>query len=162
MSKEKALLAAGCFWGVQDYIDQIPGVTKTTVGYSGGHQNDPTYEEVCSSSTGHAESILVEFDPKQVTYETILKHFFRLHDPTQYMRQGPDIGPQYRSAIFYFDKDQKNAANKVINYIQSEHDGKIMTEVSPATDFYAAEEYHQKFVEKTGRGSCHVPYQSID
>jgi len=162
MKKDKAIFAAGCSWGVQDYFDQIPGVTKTTVGYSGGFIEDPTYEEVCTGQTGHAEAILIEFDPSIVSYETLLKHFFILHDPTQYMRQGPDIGTQYRSAIFFFDENQKDIIEKYIKKIQPRYEEEIVTEVTPATEFYTAEDYHQKFTERTGRGACHIAYKPTD
>lgn len=158
----KATFAAGCFWGVQYYFDQVPGVTKTTVGYTGGHTENPSYEEVCTHTTGHAEAVEVEFDPNQVTYETLVMHFFRMHDPTQLNRQGPDVGDSYRSAIFYHGEDQKVIAQKVREESQKEFKEPIVTEISEAKDFYPAEEYHQKFTEKTGRGMCHVEYQPVN
>lgn len=161
MNLRKAMFAAGCFWGVQFYFDQVPGVIKSTVGYTGGHTEDPTYEQVCSHTTGHAEATLLEFDPDLVSYKTLVKHFFRMHDPTQLNRQGPDIGDQYRSAIFYFDEQQKVTAEKVKVEKQKDFDKPIVTEIVVASTFYPAEEYHQKFTEKTGRGMCHVEYQPI-
>lgn len=157
----KALFAAGCFWGVQYYFDQVPGVVKTTVGYTGGHTKHPTYDDVWSHHTGHAESTLIEFDPEKVSYETLLKQFFRMHDPTQLDRQGPDIGDEYRSAIFYFDQEQRKEAILVRNQTQKRIDKPIVTEIEPAGPFYEAEEYHQKFTERTGMGMCHVPYASV-
>src|SRR5580704_8051237 len=132
IAMQKAIFAAGCFWGVQFYFDQVPGVTKTTVGYTGGHTKDPTYEEVCTHTTGHAESVLVEFDPKKVSYETLLKQFFHMHDPTQLNRQGPDVGDSYRSAIFYFDDAQKKAAEKVRDQAQANFKQPIVTQIVPA------------------------------
>lgn len=158
---DKAIFAAGCFWGVQYYFDQVPGIIKTTVGYIGGHTKSPTYEEVCGHNTGHAEATLLEFDPAKINYETLVRHFFRLHDPTQLNRQGPDVGDQYRSAIFYFDKDQKAMAEKIKTELKSQFDKPIVTEITKASDFYKAEEYHQKFTEKTGQGMCHVEYAPI-
>jgi peptide-methionine (S)-S-oxide reductase len=158
---KKAIFAAGCFWGVQYYFDQIPGVIQTTVGYTGGSTKNPTYEQVCSHTTGHAEAVLVEFDPDLVLYETLVKHFFRMHDPTQLNRQGPDVGDSYRSAIFYFDNDQKTVAETVKKQAQANWEKPIVTQINSATTFYNAEDYHQKFTEKTGRGMCHVPYQAI-
>lgn len=155
---QQIILAAGCFWGVQYYLDQIPGVVSTTVGYTGGSTEDPTYEEVCSHTTGHAEAVLVEFDPERVSLETLLKHFFRLHDPTQLNRQGPDVGDNYRSAIFYVTDDQKPIAEKARDEAQATFADPIVTEITPAGPFYEAESYHQKYTEKTGRGACHVPY----
>ena len=159
---EKAIFAAGCFWGVQDYFDQIPGVKKTTVGYSGGFIDEPSYEEVCTDKTGHAEAILVEFNPKEISYEDLLKHFFILHDPTQYLRQGPDVGSQYRSAVFFLNEKQREAAEKYIEEIKPNFEQEIVTEVTPATEFFDAEDYHQKYTQKTGRGACHVAYKPID
>lgn len=157
----KAIFAAGCFWGVQYYFDQVPGVTKSTVGYTGGHTENPSYEEVCSHTTGHAEAVLLEFDPKKVTYETLVKHFFRMHDPTQLNRQGPDVGDQYRSAIFYKNEEQKKIADAVRDKSQANFKEPIVTQIVASSAFYPAEEYHQKFTEKTGRGMCHVLYKPI-
>ena len=158
---QNAIFAAGCFWGVQYYFDQVPGVISTIVGYTGGHTDDPTYEEVCYDQTGHAEAVLVEFDPAKVTYETLLKQFFRMHDPTTMNRQGPDVGDQYRSAIFYFDDEQKELAEKVKIELAPQFDKPIVTEIDKASPFYNAEEYHQKFTERTGKGMCHIPYAPI-
>ncbi len=161
MKLQKAILAAGCFWVVKYYFDQVPGVVKTTVGYTGGHTAEPTYDQVCSHTTGHAEVTLIEFDPSKVTYETLLKQFFRMHDPTQMNRQGPDVGDQYRSAIFYFDDDQKATAEKVKQAIQKNFDKPVVTEITKTSEFYPAEDYHQKYTERTGHGMCHVDYASI-
>jgi peptide-methionine (S)-S-oxide reductase len=158
---QKALFAAGCFWGVQYYFDQVPGVVRTTVGYTGGHTENPTYEQVCTHKTGHAEAVLVEFDPEQVGYETLCRQFFRMHDPTQLNRQGPDVGDNYRSAIFYFDKDQLETAQQVKHEVEPKFDKPIVTEFAPAGQFYEAEAYHQKYTERTGLGMCHVPYAPV-
>src|SRR5579884_1627164 len=115
MKRETAILAAGCFWGVQDYFDQVPGVLETEVGYIGGRVDQPTYEQVCSRTTGHAEAVKITYDPSKITYQTMLRQFFRMHDPTQLNRQGPDIGDNYRSAIFYLNDGQKTAAQKMID-----------------------------------------------
>lgn len=157
----KALFAAGCFWGVQFYFDQVPGVTQTTVGYTGGSVPNPTYEAVCTHKTGHAEATLVEFDPAQVTYEALVRQFFRMHDPTQLNRQGPDIGDQYRSAIFYFDDAQKQIAINVAAELQAKFEKPIVTQIVPAQAFYEAEAYHQKYTQRTGIGMCHVPYAPV-
>jgi len=158
---QKALFAAGCFWGVQFYFDQVPGVVQTTVGYTGGHTLNPTYEDVCSHRTGHAEATLIEYDPQTVTYETLVRQFFRMHDPTQLNRQGPDIGDQYRSALFYFDEQQKKTAEKVRNELAKAFHKPIVTDITPAQLFYVAEPYHQKYTERTGRGMCHVAYAPV-
>lgn len=158
---EQAIFAAGCFWGVQYYFDQVPGVVATTVGYTGGATKNPTYEEVCSHTTGHAEVVLIEFDPARVSYETLVRQFFRMHDPTQLNRQGPDVGDNYRSAIFYVGPEQKGVAERVIAELQPKFDGKIVTQLALAGPFYPAEEYHQKFTERTGRGACHVTYAPV-
>jgi len=161
MRTQKALFAAGCFWGVQSYFDQIPGVVTTTVGYTGGTTKNPTYDEVCSHTTGHAEALLIEFNPQKVTYITLLKQFFRMHDPTQLNRQGPDVGDQYRSAIFFFDEAQEASAKAIRQEAQANHDKPVVTEISPAGPFYKAEAYHQKFTQRTGIGMCHVPYKPL-
>ena len=161
MAVAQALVAAGCFWGVQFYFDQIPGVTKTTVGYTGGHTLNPTYERVCSHTTGHAEAVLIEYDASQVDYHTLIRHFFRIHDPTQLNRQGPDVGDQYRSAIFYFDKDQQAIAADAKATIQIQTSEPVVTEISKAGQFYMAEPYHQKYSERTGIGMCHVAYEPL-
>lgn len=160
---ETAIFAAGCFWGVQYYFDQVPGVIKTEVGYTGGHTASPSYEQVCSHTTGHAEAVLIEYDPKKVSYKTLLKQLFRIHDPTQINRQGPDVGDNYRSAIFYTDDRQKEQANQAIKGLKKEKRYKkpIVTEVTKAKTFYPAEDYHQKYTERTGRGFCHVDYAPV-
>jgi methionine-S-sulfoxide reductase len=158
---EQAIFAAGCFWGVQYYFDQVPGVTGTTVGYTGGTTEDPTYEDVLTHTTGHAEAVLLEYNADEVNYETLVRHFFRLHDPTQLNRQGPDVGDNYRSAIFYVTDDQKMIAENVRDELQAKYDGKIATEITPAGPFYRAEDYHQKYTERTGRGACHVDYAPV-
>jgi methionine-S-sulfoxide reductase len=160
---ETAIFAAGCFWGVQYYFDQVPGVKETVVGYIGGHTDKPTYEDVCTHTTGHAEAVRITFDPARVSYQTLLKQFFRMHDPTQLNRQGPDVGDNYRSAIFYTSDEQKVQAEAVISQLTAEKafKGPIVTEVSAATTFWPAEDYHQKFTERTGQGMCHIPYASV-
>jgi methionine-S-sulfoxide reductase len=158
---EQAIFAAGCFWGVQYYFDQIPGVTKTIVGYTGGITENPTYEDVSTHTTGHAEAVWVEYDANKVSYETLVKQFFHMHDPTQLDRQGPDVGDNYRSAIFFVTDEQRETAKQVVNTLQPKFEGKIVTVISEAGPFYRAEEYHQKYTEKTGRGACHVPYEPV-
>ena len=157
----KAIFAAGCFWGVQFYFDQVPGITKSTAGYTGGHVKNPSYEAVCTHKTGHAEAVELEFNPEQVSYEILCKHFFRMHDPTQLNRQGPDVGDSYRTAIFYLDDDQQKIAETVKKATQANFKDTIVTEITRATIFYPAEDYHQKFTQKTGRGMCHIPYEAI-
>jgi peptide methionine sulfoxide reductase msrA/msrB len=156
---EPAILAGGCFWGMEEIIRQIPGVIKTTVGYSGGQTTAPTYEEVCTGSTGHAEAIQVVFDPARLSYELLLDYFFRMHDPTTLNRQHHDVGTQYRSAIFYTSDIEKQTAERVKR--QWGKSGKfsrpITTEIMPATKFYPAEEYHQNYLVKNPGGyTCHV------
>lgn len=158
---QKAIFAAGCFWGVQYYFDQEPGVTKSMVGYTAGHTKNPTYEEVCSHTTGHAEALELEFDLDKVSYETLVKQFFRMHDPTQLNRQGPDVGDSYRSGIYYLNDEQKKIAEAVRQASQKDFEQPIVTEIKPAGPFYEAEDYHQKFAERTGRGMCHTPYQPL-
>lgn len=158
---QRALFAGGCFWGVQYYFDQVSGVVSTTAGYTGGKTENPTYEQVCSHTTGHAEAVLVEFNPAKVSYETLVRHFFHLHDPTQLNRQGPDVGDNYRSAIFYLSERQKKVAGLVKNDVQKLYESAIVTQIVPAEKFYGAEEYHQKFTARTGRGACHVDFSPI-
>ena len=161
---EIALLAAGCFWGVQAYFDDIPGVLGTVVGYSGGHVPGPTYEQVCSHTTGHAETIRIEFDAEKISYHDLLEHFFRMHDPTTPNQDGPNIGSNYRSAIFYLDESQKSEATAVITELtkQGRFKAPIITGVTAAGSFYPAEEYHQKYFRKTGYGACHVWPNQVD
>ncbi|MBI4411951.1 MAG: peptide-methionine (S)-S-oxide reductase MsrA [Deltaproteobacteria bacterium] len=155
---EIATLAAGCFWGVEKIFREIPGVLDTTVGYTGGSTSYPTYEDICTKTTGHAEAIEVVFDPVQISYEALLDYFFRLHDPTTLNRQGHDVGSQYRSAIFYHSDAQKETALKVRDRVNRSGKWKkeIVTEIVPASTFYAAEEYHQDYLMKNPGGySCH-------
>lgn len=149
---EKATFGAGCFWGVEAAFRQVPGVTGTAVGYAGGTMANPTYQDVCSGKTGHAEVVEVTYDPAQVTYETLLDVFWEAHDPTQRNRQGPDVGSQYRSAIFVHDEAQEQAAiTSKANVANSGRYGKpIVTEITPAPPFYRAEDYHQQYLEKRG------------
>jgi peptide-methionine (S)-S-oxide reductase len=152
----QATFAAGCFWGVEEAFRTLPGVQKTTVGYTGGRVESPTYEDVCSGRTGHAESLLVEYDPARVTYEQLLDAFWNEHDPTTLNRQGPDVGTQYRSAIFFHDAEQQAAA--LASKERLERSGRvrrpIVTAIVPASTFYPAEEYHQQYFAKRGR-TCH-------
>lgn len=160
---DTAIFAAGCFWGVQYYFDQVPGVIETEVGYIGGHTENPSYEQVCSHTTGHAEATKLTYDLKRVSYKTLLKQFFRMHDPTQLNRQGPDIGDQYRSAIFYLNDRQKTEAQQVINELNDkEYHGKIVTSLVKAGKWWPAENYHQKYTQKTGMGMCHIPYAPVN
>ncbi len=153
---EKAMFGAGCFWGVEARFAEVPGVIDTAVGYSGGHYPNPTYRDVCTDETGHAEVVLVEFDAAKVSYAELVKLFFQLHDPTQLNRQGPDVGTQYRSAIFYDSPEQKVTAEQVKEEMQQLIRGTIVTQIEPAQTFYRAEEYHQKYLEKRGVKSCHI------
>jgi len=157
---EKALFAAGCFWGVQFEFDKIEGVTKSEVGYAGGNTEYPTYKDVCTGTTNHAEVVYLEFDPNIVSFETLLKTFWSLHNPTTLNRQGPDIGTQYRSAVFTFDESQQTEAEKIKAELnKSQFDGNIVTEITPYTNYYAAEDYHQKYVAKRdGKSSCNLNY----
>jgi peptide-methionine (S)-S-oxide reductase len=153
---EKAMFGAGCFWGVEAAFREVAGIAQTAVGYSGGHTKNPSYEDVCAKGTGHAEVVLVEFDLAKVSYEVLLNVFWESHDPTQLNRQGPDVGTQYRSAIFYFTPEQEAAARA-----SKERAGKsgrfrrpIVTEITPASEFWRAEDYHQQYFEKRGIASC--------
>lgn len=152
----RAYFAGGCFWGVQYLFSQQPGVVKTAAGYMGGHTANPTYEQVCSHTTGHAEAVEVLYDPVRVSFETLAKFFFEIHDPTQFHRQGPDVGDQYRSAIFYTDEEQRQVAERLIAELKG-RGMKVVTEVTPADRFWPAEEYHQDyFARRGGSTACHV------
>ncbi|HHJ53074.1 MAG TPA: bifunctional methionine sulfoxide reductase B/A protein [Caldithrix abyssi] len=150
-----AIFAGGCFWGVEHYFDQEPGVISATSGYTGGHKAKPTYQEVCDHTTGHYEAVKVVYDPTKTSYEKLAKLFFEIHDPTQADGQGPDIGPQYRSAVFYANQEQKQIAEKLIRILKSKgYD--VVTKVLPASTFWPAEDYHQDYYRKTGKQPyCH-------
>jgi methionine-S-sulfoxide reductase len=153
---ETATLAGGCFWGVEELVRKLPGVTGTTVGYAGGTLDKPRYEDVKSGRTGHAESLQIEFDPSKISYDDILDFFFSLHDPTTANRQGNDIGTQYRSAIFYGDETQRDAAERAVHRAQPKWARPIVTEVVPFTNFYPAEDYHQDYLQRYPNGyTCH-------
>ena len=142
------MFGAGCFWGVEYNFSKLDGVIEVLSGYSGGKTPDPTYEQVCSNSTEHAEVVLIEFDESVISYEELLNSFWEKHDPTTLNRQGLDVGSQYRSAIFYFDNEQKKIATESLNKLQQNLDRKIVTEITKADTFWKAEEYHQKYFEK--------------
>ena len=148
MEKTKALLGAGCFWGIEEIFKKIEGVLETKVGYAGGALSNPTYQDVCSGNTGHAEVVQIEFDPNKISFKKILDHFWLCHDPTQLNRQGPDIGTQYRSAIFYFTEEQRTIAEESKNNFQKHLSSKIVTEIIQFTNFFVAEDYHQCYVQK--------------
>ncbi|MGH9367759.1 MAG: peptide-methionine (S)-S-oxide reductase MsrA [Thermoanaerobaculia bacterium] len=155
---EKATFGAGCFWGVEAAFRQVPGVVETAVGYAGGTMPNPTYRDVCTDETGHAEVVEVTYDPARVSYEELLNVFWQNHDPTQWNRQGPDVGTQYRSAIFFHTPAQRDAA--IASKEKLEKSGRyrrpIVTEIKPAPTFYRAEEYHQRYLEKRGLASCRI------
>ncbi len=153
---ERATFAAGCFWGVEAAFREIDGVLKTSVGYTGGRTPAPSYEQVCSHATGHAEAVEVWFDPAATTYNELLESFWQIHDPTTRNRQGLDIGDQYRSAIFYHSPEQQAATLASRESEQAKHRRRIVTEIAPASAFYRAEEYHQRYFEKSGRAACAV------
>lgn len=154
-----AAFAAGCFWGVEDAYRHVPGVVATAVGYAGGHTTDPTYARVCTHTTGHAETVLVEYDPTRVPYEQLLQVFWKIHDPTQVGGQGPDEGDNYRSIVFTFDADQAAAAQASMEAEQNALVLPITTEIRPMSAFYKAEDYHQQYVERTGRHACPIGRQ---
>jgi len=147
----KAMFGAGCFWGVEYNFSKINGVNEVISGYSGGKAPNPTYEMVCSNNTEHAEVVLIDFNENEVKYEELLSVFWKKHDPTTLNRQGPDIGSQYRSAIFYYDNEQKIIAEESLQNLQKQLDREIVTEITKAQTFWKAEEYHQKYFEKHGR-----------
>ena len=152
----KATFGAGCFWGVEAEFRKLDGVTDTKVGYLGGDLPNPTYEQVCTDKTGHAEVVQIDFDPDKISYEDLLEVFWNAHDPTQLNRQGPDFGTQYRSAIFFHDSDQEVAAHASKAAAQARIPEPIVTEITPASEFYVAEDYHQRYLEKRGLASCTV------
>jgi methionine-S-sulfoxide reductase len=164
MRKEVATFGAGCFWGVQYYFDEVPGVLQTEAGYTGGHVDNPGYWDVVGHGTGHVEAVRVEFDPGKVSYDTLLKHFFRIQDPTSELRpDGINRGDTYRSVIFYADENQKRAAQKLIDKLNKEkYGGKIATKLESAGKWWAAEADQQKFTQRTGVGACHVDYAAVD
>ena len=154
----EAMFGAGCFWGVEEAFRRQEGVTSTAVGYSGGATEKPTYEQVCTGRTGHAEVVHVQYDPEQLSYEQILDLFWNCHDPTTLNRQGPDVGSQYRSAILYYSPEQEVAANTSLQKLEQtgRFNRPIVTEITAAGEFFRAEEYHQQYLEKHGRGSCRI------
>ncbi len=159
MSREKATFGAGCFWGVEAAFAAIPGVLSTVVGYEGGTLDNPSYRDVCTDETGHAEVVELDFDPAQVSYDQLLDAFFALHDPTTLNRQGPDWGTQYRSVIYFHTPQQEAQARAKINALTAEGRYKpkrIVTQVEPAQAFWRAEEYHQRYLEKRGQANCHI------
>ncbi len=158
MSQQTASFAAGCFWGVEARFRQTPGVIDAVSGYMGGHAANPTYKQVCTGDTGHAETVQVTFDDQQVSYRDLLDVFFDMHNPTTLNRQGPDFGSQYRSAIFWHSEDQKDAAQEKIREVDASGawPNPVVTQVAQAGEFWRAEEYHQRYFEKNGGGFCHV------
>ncbi len=154
--EKKATFGAGCFWGVEAAFRQLDGVTKTEVGYEGGKLDRPTYEDVCSHTTGHAEVVEVTYDPERISYEELLDVFWRKHDPTQLNRQGWDIGDQYRSVVFFHDEEQQEIALRSKAREQTRHSRPVVTQVEPAQTFYRAEDYHQQYLEKRGLATCRI------
>jgi peptide-methionine (S)-S-oxide reductase len=155
MSTEKATFAAGCFWGVEAAFRQLPGVLDAVSGYIGGHADRPTYRDVCGHKTGHAEAVEVTFDPARISYDQLLSAFWQIHDPTQLNRQGPDVGDQYRSAIFTYSPEQQRAAIASRDREQANHKRPIVTQIETAPIFWPAEDYHQRYFERNG-GACHI------
>lgn len=157
-----AAFSAGCFWGVEGWFRKVPGVVATATGYAGGHTKNPTYEEVCSHTTGHAETVLVEYDPKRVSYAKLLDLFWSIHDPMQVGGQGPDVGDSYRSAIWTYGGDDQKAALASLKAQETKEGERFTTTVAPAPTFWLAEEYHQQFSEKTGHDACPAPRLSVN
>ncbi|HLH40020.1 MAG TPA: peptide-methionine (S)-S-oxide reductase MsrA [Bryobacteraceae bacterium] len=153
---EKATFAAGCFWGVEATFRRLAGVQDTQVGYTGGHLPNPTYEDVCTDQTGHAEAVEITFDPQVIRYQDLLQVFWDSHDPTTKDRQGPDTGTQYRSAIFFHSPEQEKEARASLEEAQKRFPRPIVTQIVPASEFYRAEEYHQQYLEKRGLAHCHL------
>jgi len=155
---ELATFAAGCFWGIEDAFRRTPGVVEAVSGYAGGHVEHPTYAQVCNGATGRTESVEVTFNPEKTTYEKLVRRFFEIHDPTQLNQQGPDVGEQYRSAIFYHSSEQQEVAERVKRELAPQYHPKtIATSIEPATEFWKAEEYHQRYSEKhPGQVVCHI------
>ena len=164
MTTQTVTFGAGCFWGVEYVFERVPGVLETEVGYAGGHTENPTYRDVCSHGTGHAEVLRVEFDPSVVSFDQLLEVFWAMHDPTQVNRQGPDVGDQYRSAIFTSSDDQQRAAEASRDAAQAKFDRPIATEIAPAGPFWPAEDYHQRYYDKNGHEPyCHViPWRTLE
>lgn len=158
MQTEKAMFGAGCFWGVEETFRNVKGVLSTSVGYAGGTKEHPTYQDVCTDKTGHAEVVEVEFDPAQVSYDQLLDVFWSNHNPTTANRQGPDVGTQYRSVIFYHSPQQQAAANASKEELQksSRFNRRIVTQIEPASKFWRAEEYHQRYLQKRGQSHCAI------
>jgi peptide-methionine (S)-S-oxide reductase len=159
---QKATFAAGCFWQVEADYRKVDGVIRTEVGYMGGAVDTPTYEDVCTDRTGHAEVTQVEFDPERISYEQLVEMFWGIHDPTQVNRQGPDVGTQYRSALFTHDEDQALIAKRSLAKAQARFPKPIATEIVPAETFWTAEEYHQRYLEKRGMASCTLELAETD
>ena len=147
---KKAIFASGCFWGPEEKLSKIKGITKAEVGYCGGNNSKTSYKEVCTGQTKHAEVVKIEFDEKVITYDEIVNFFFKIHDPTTFNRQGPDIGSQYRSEIFFYDNEQKKIAEKVKENLNKKLNGKVVTKISKEINYCKAEEYHQKYIQKKG------------
>lgn len=156
MALEKATFGAGCFWGVESTFREIPGVVDAAAGYEGGTMENPTYQDVCTDETGHAEVVEVTFDPAKVSYETLVDHFWKMHNPTTVNRQGPDIGTQYRSVIFTHSPEQARIAEESKKKAQPNFKAPIVTKIVPAKTFYRAEEYHQQYLAKRGLKHCHI------
>ncbi len=156
MALERATFGAGCFWGVESTFREIPGVVDAAAGYEGGTMENPTYQDVCTDETGHAEVVEVTFDPAKVSYETLVEHFWKMHNPTTVNRQGPDIGTQYRSVIFTHSPEQARIAEESKRKAQPNFKSPIVTEIVPAKTFYRAEEYHQQYLAKRGLRHCHI------